>query len=51
MTFLSDKMLQHILDATDDNYTKLNWIEQMIDSMKKSGSDEQELITISNSIG
>tara|TARA_B100000965_G_scaffold348800_1_gene321597 strand:- start:557 stop:826 length:270 start_codon:yes stop_codon:yes gene_type:complete len=51
MIFLSDKMLQHILDVTDDNYTKLQWIRKIIDSMKKSGADEQELITMSNSIG
>ena len=51
MIFLSDKMLQHILDATDDNHTKLEWISKIIDSMKQSGADEQELITMSNSIG
>ena len=30
MIFLSDKMLQHILDATDDNHTKLEWISKII---------------------
>ena len=50
MIFLSDKMLQHILSATSDNFTKLEWITQIVRSIKHSGADEPELITMSNSL-
>lgn len=49
-TFPTDAVVDHILNLIDSNYSKFDLIEKIANSIKLSGADEQELITMSNLI-
>ena len=49
-TFPTDVVVDHILNLIDSNYGKFDLIEKIANSIKHSGADEKELITISNLI-
>ena len=48
--FPPDAVVDHILNLIDSNYSKFDLIEKIANSIKFSGADQQELITMSNLI-
>ena len=48
--FPPDAVVDHILNLIDSNYSKFDLIEKIANSIKFSGLDQQELITMSNLI-